>query len=217
MKVLRWLFLVILVLALILVPFLLFGAQIETWTRAFIEKAEARPLLSALVLGGFLAGDVVLPVPSSILSTGCGVLLGIAAGTLVSFIGMTISCVFGFALGRLARPLAGRLLGANEAARLARIRGRFGDWMIVITRPVPVLAEAAVLFAGMGRMRARRFMLLTTLANLGISLVYATIGALSATVNSFLLAFIGAIVLPGILMMITRQRTSTEAKGTGLS
>ena len=59
-----------------------------------------------------------------------------------------------------------------------------------------ILAEAAVLFAGMGKMPFTRFILLSTLANLGVSAAYAAIGAFAAGVNSFLLAFAGAMLLP---------------------
>ena len=66
------------------------------------------------------------------------------------------------------------------------MRHRFGEWVIVVSRPIPVLAEASVLFAGLSGMPASRFLLLSTLSNLGISAVYAAVGAFSASTNSFL-------------------------------
>ncbi len=64
--------------------------------------------------------------------------------------------------------------------------------------PVPVLAEASVLFAGMSKMNFRRFLIISTLSNLGISIVYAAVGAYSVSENSFLLAFAGAIIIPAV-------------------
>jgi glutathione peroxidase len=49
--------------------------------------------------------------------------------------------------------------------------------MVLLMRPVPVLAEASVVFAGMGRMRFPRFLLMTTLANMLISGAYAWMGS----------------------------------------
>ena len=46
-----------------------------------------------------------------------------------------------------------------------------------------------------------RYMLISTFSNAGISAVYATVGAYSANVDSFLLAFTGAVLLPGLAML----------------
>jgi len=201
-----WLLLGALLLAFILLPFFLFGAQIETWTRAFLESAASRPLLIAMVLGGLLATDILLPVPSSVVSTAAGLLLGFVGGMLTSLVGMIISCVAGFWLGaRFGRPLADRMVGAGELCWLEEKGRRLGDWVVVVARPIPVLAEASVILAGMSRMRTHRFMMLTTLSNLGVSAVYAAIGALSATINSFLLAMAGSILVPWLAMIIYKR------------
>jgi membrane protein DedA with SNARE-associated domain len=97
------------------------------------------------------------------------------------------------------------MVGSSELQRLERISRQVGDWVIVVARPVPVLAETSVLLAGMSRMPTYRFMLLTTLSNLGISLVYAAIGALSATLNSFLLAVAASILVPLAAILIMRK------------
>jgi len=202
----RWLLLGLIILAFILVPFLLFADAIEMWTQHFLESAGERSALVAAVLGTLLAIDILLPVPSSVVSTAAGLFLGFTGGMMTSLVGMTFSCSAGFWLGaRFGRPIASRLVGTGELQRLEEISRRVGDWLIVVARPVPVLAEASILFAGMSRMPTHRFMLLTTLSNLGISAVYAGIGALSATLNSFLLAVAASILVPLLAMMIMRR------------
>ncbi len=202
----RWLLLGLIILAFILVPFLLFADAIEMWTQDFLESAGERSALVAAVLGTLLAIDILLPVPSSVVSTAAGLFLGFTGGMMTSLVGMTFSCSAGFWLGaRFGRPIASRLVGTGELQRLEEISRRVGDWLIVVARPVPVLAEASILFAGMSRMPTHRFMLLTTLSNLGISAVYAGIGALSATLNSFLLAVAASILVPLLAMMIMRR------------
>ena len=204
---LRWTALVIIILTLILAPFVVWGEQIEIWTHDFIESAEHHAGWIVLVLGGLLAFDIILPVPSSLTSTACGLLLGFVPGLLTSFVGMFISCALGFVLGtRLGRPFATKLVGEKELQRLERLSEQFGDWAVMVARPVPMLAEASVLFAGMGRMPMGRFMLMSGLANLGISIVYAAVGAFAANLNSFLWAFAGAIVLPALAMGVFRDR-----------
>ncbi|HUX75966.1 MAG TPA: VTT domain-containing protein [Anaerolineae bacterium] len=194
-------------MAIILVPFFLFGEQIETWTESFLESASNQSTWVALVLGSLLATDILVPVPSSLTSTAAGFFLGLAGGTATSLAGMTVSCVVGYWLGaRFGRPVANRLVGEQELARLEKLSQRFGDWVIVVTRAVPVLAEASALFAGISGMPMHQFLLLSTLSNLGISAVYAAVGAFSATVNSFLFAFGGSILVPLVAMILTKSR-----------
>jgi uncharacterized membrane protein YdjX (TVP38/TMEM64 family) len=203
----RWVLLSTGVLAIILIPFFLFGEQIETWTESFLQSASEQSTWVALVLGSLLATDILMPVPSSLTSTAAGFFLGLAGGTVTSLAGMTVSCVVGYWLGaRFGRPVANRLVGEQELARLEKLSQRFGDRVIVVTRAVPVLAEAAVLFAGISGMPMHQFLVLSTLSNLGISAVYAAVGAFSATVNSFLFAFGGSILVPLVAMILTKGK-----------
>lgn len=204
---LRWVALTVAILALILIPFMFFGEQVDAWTARFVASAQNQPGLVVVVLGGMLASDILLPIPSSLVSTACGFLLGLVPGLLTSFVGMSISCGLGYVLGEhFGRPFALRVVGEPELQRLEQLSRRLGDWAIIVARPVPVLAEASVMFAALGRVPLKRFLLLSGLANLGISLVYAIVGAFSATADSFLLAFGGAILLPGLAMLLLRER-----------
>jgi uncharacterized membrane protein YdjX (TVP38/TMEM64 family) len=192
------------VLALILVPFFTMEQPIRTWAQGWLRGPRpwwtAGPAISLL-----LAADVVLPVPSSVVATASGMLLGVWPGALASWLGMTLGCVAGYGIGaRAGRAAAVRLVGQRELDRAGRAVERFGPWMIVVLRPVPVLAEASVLFAGTARMPWPSFLALAALSNLGISAAYAAVGAWSARVSSFLLAFAGAVLLPLAALLLAR-------------
>ncbi|HNT74481.1 MAG TPA: VTT domain-containing protein [Anaerolineae bacterium] len=205
----RWAVLVVGIFALILIPFVLFGEHIEVWTENFIATSAQHTPQIALGLGLLLGGDILLPVPSSLASTAAGFVLGFVRGMLTSWAGMTVSCLLGYWLSaKLGRPLAVRLVGERDLERLAALQKRFGDWVILAARPVPMLAEASVMFAGISHVAFGRFMLLTALSNLGISAVYAAVGAFSSNVNSFLLAFFGAILAPAAAMWLMNRTTS---------
>ncbi len=194
-------------LALILLPFALFGETIEHWTAGLIERGGSAPVLTALILAGLLGSDILLPVPSSIVSTACGMLLGVVAGTLVSLAGMTVSCIAGFWLARLlGRPFVNRFAGPDDIARMERLNTRYGMWAVIIARPIPVLAEASVLVVGLGAMPFLRFLAISTLSNLGISLVYGIAGSMSADMASFFPALAASILIPWILMSIATRR-----------
>jgi uncharacterized membrane protein YdjX (TVP38/TMEM64 family)/ubiquinone/menaquinone biosynthesis C-methylase UbiE len=205
-SIMRWSLLAGLVFAIILVPFFLFGQQLETWTESFVNSTTGYPGWIAVVLSSLLAVDILLPLPSSLISTAAGFLLGLVRGLLTSWIGMTASCIIGFWLSkRYGRSVACKIVGEKELERLEALSHRVGSWVIVISRPVPVLAEAAVLFAGISGLPIGQFLLLTILSNLGISAVYAAVGALSANANSFLLAFAGSILIPFVAMFLSKM------------
>ena len=213
-KIAKHIFFWVVILALILLPFFLFGQKIEEWTNQLMTTNTVAKPMAALMLGGMLASDIVFPIPSSLASTACGYLLGIVPGALVSFIGMTISSIAGYWLGRKPGSFAFyRSLGEREANRLSDLNKRFGKWLIVIARPVPVLAEASVFFAGLSHMRFKPFIIIVSLSNLGISTAYAVVGAIAADMNTFLLAFAGSLILPLVFMalsaLITRPGSSS--------
>jgi uncharacterized membrane protein YdjX (TVP38/TMEM64 family) len=190
----------------IIVPFLFWGEAITVAVQAFLQQAAARPMLAALVLAGLLAVDIIAPIPSSLIGTACGVVLGFGVGTLVGFTGLTISCVAGYALGRLCRTPATRLAGDAQMRRLEQAQARWGVWLLAALRPVPVLAEASVLFAGLTRQPLAQAAPVLLLANLGVAAVYAAIGAWASHINAFLPACLGAILLPGVGLWLTQRR-----------
>jgi len=213
----RWLALIGLLFALIIIPFLIFERQfweLGTW----LAEGHASGWASAVTIGALLALDVFLPVPSSIVSTGAGVLLGFWRGAAVIWIGMTLGCVIGYAFGARAAAAARKLVGADSLTRAGLVMDQYGPWAFVVCRPIPVLAEASVVFAGLVRTPMGRFTWLTSLSNLGIALVYAAVGAYSMHVQSFLLTFAAALALPGVAMLAGRlwlgQGSRLRAQGS---
>lgn len=196
----------VVVAAFIIVPFLLWGTPVEQMSREFLGKAGERPLFSAIVLSGLLAIDPVAPVPSSVVGTACGVVLGFSGGTLAAFGGMTVGSAIGYWLGWVCRTPALRLTGNADMRRLEQWHARWGVWLLAALRPVPVLAEASLVFAGLTRMPLRRAAPVLLLSNLGVAAVYAAIGAWAAQTQTFLLAFLGSVALPGVGLLLFRRR-----------
>ena len=100
------LILLALVLAVPIIPFLLFGPSLEEQITGWLDASLSPGALAALIVG-LLAADILLPVPSSVVSTFAGSALGFAAGTAASWLGMTAGALLAFVLARLfGRPLA---------------------------------------------------------------------------------------------------------------
>ena len=200
----RWVILVGLLFALVIIPFLIFEKQFEA-LGIWLAEGHASGWASAATIGALLALDVFLPVPSSIVSTGAGVLLGFWRGAAVIWIGMTVGCAIGYAFGARAAVAARKLVGDDGLARAATVMERYGAWALVVCRPIPVLAESSVVFAGLVRTPLGPFTWLTTLSNLGIAIAYAAVGAFSVQMQSFLLTFVAALALPGIAMVAGKR------------
>jgi uncharacterized membrane protein YdjX (TVP38/TMEM64 family) len=200
----RWAVVGVLVLAAILVPFALFEEAITAWATAFLGRPPS--VLVGLVIAGLLASDVLLPVPSSLVGTAAGALLGWAVGAAVAWAGMMLGCALGWLLGRSAgRAGLRRFVGEAELTRAEALARRFGDAALLVSRPVPVLAEASVLFAGACALPFGRMLALTALSNAGIALVYAALGAVAGGTGSFLLVFAAAVLVPGIALVAARR------------
>jgi membrane protein DedA with SNARE-associated domain len=118
---------------------------------------------------------------------------------------MMAGCAFAYALGARGSAAAERLVGAPGLARAQAVAARYGDWTIVICRPIPVLAEATAVVAGVVRAPLGRFLALTAAANLGIAAGYAAVGAYAMRVDSFLIAFVGALLIPAMALGVAKM------------
>jgi len=195
----RWMIFAAIVLAFILVPFALFETSLTRWTGAIFEQVRGHPLAGGALVVGLLALDPVLPIPSSLLSVFAGAAFGLYWAALLIWTGMTLGALISYALGASAgRGVARVLVGAEELARAHRLAADVGPAALVITRAVPVLSEAAALMAGTARMPLWLFVLSTAAANAVIAIAYAAVGEAASSWNSFLVAFMGLVLLPAI-------------------
>jgi uncharacterized membrane protein YdjX (TVP38/TMEM64 family) len=199
----RWAIVWAVLIGLVLIPFFLFETQFNAFAARMTGTGTAA-WLAGLSIFGLLALDVILPVPSSIVSTAAGVLLGFWTGAAVIWAGMMVACLLGYAIGSRASGAARRFVGEDGLRRAEALMTRYGDYTIVLCRPVPVLAEASVIFAGLTGAPAGRFVLMSVLSNLGIAIGYAAFGAFSMRIDSFLAAFLGALILPGLAILIAK-------------
>ena len=209
-SLLRPLLIVTLVLALPLVPLAVLGTSFEDRLSDWIERDRRPPAIAAAVVG-LLAADIVLPVPSSFVSTYGGVRLGVLVGTLASWTGMTLGAVAAYALARrFGRPVAQRFADAQELDRLERVACRLGWGILVVARPLPVVAEASVLLAGVARLPWHRFLFVVGFSNLGVSLVYAWFGHLAIQRDQVVPVLVASVALPLLATAIARRLMARE-------
>ena len=176
-----------------------------------ILGADADKTLVAVILFLVLASDIFLPVPSSIASTACGLVLGPVLGFAVSFLAMSASAASGYALGRFASGTAARIVGASDMAALREFQRRAGPWTLLALRPVPVLSEVSAVFAGIGRIPVVPTALQLVLGNAVVSLVYVLVGAFFADAErGSWLAFLAAMAVSGVFFLIRSRMVRPE-------
>ena len=195
-----------------IIPFLIFGAWMESNIIVWLEDSfvSNQPLTVSAITTGLLAADILLPIPSSVVCTWTGRVLGVIPGVLVNWIGLNLSCVVGYWLGRVfGKPIARRLANGSLIDRLQAVHGTTSMWALSICRAIPVLAEASVLLAGLQRLPLRQFYPPVVVANLGIAIAYSALGSFSTRHGWFPAAAAVASVLPLFLLSVAKRSSLT--------
>jgi uncharacterized membrane protein YdjX (TVP38/TMEM64 family) len=166
----------------------------------------------AAALGvGLLVVDVLLPVPSSLVMIAHGALFGVVGGTVLSLFGAVGAALFGFALGRRGGPLLDRLVPLDERRRADSLLQEWGDLAIIVTRPVPILAETLSILAGASSMSWGRMVLATLAGSVPAALIYALAGATARSLDNVALIFGLVIGVAGVFWLVGRR---LRVKGT---
>jgi uncharacterized membrane protein YdjX (TVP38/TMEM64 family) len=178
---------------------------------------SANAVAAAAVGVGLLVVDVVLPVPSSLVMIAHGAAFGPIVGTVLSLAGSLGAALLGFALGRRGGTVLDRLVPAEERRRSDALLARWGLLAVVVTRPVPLLAETTVILAGAGPLGWRRTTLAALVGSLPAALMYALAGSVAAELGSpaavFGLVLLLAAATWWIGTLTARRRTQPPTEG----
>jgi uncharacterized membrane protein YdjX (TVP38/TMEM64 family) len=159
----------------------------------------------AAVLGvGLLVADVLLPVPSSLVMVAHGALFGVVGGTLLSLLGSVGAALFGFAIGRRGGRMMERLVTPAERERADYLLKRWGTLAIIVTRPVPLLAETVAIMAGTSSLGWGRVALAALAGSLPPALLYAITGASVANLQNTTLVFGLVMLIAGVFWAVGR-------------
>jgi uncharacterized membrane protein YdjX (TVP38/TMEM64 family) len=149
--------------------------------------------------------DIVLPVPSSLLMVAHGAMFGILWGTVLSVLGGLGAALVGFAIGRGGIQLVDSSFSSYERERANDLITRWGVTAIIVTRPVPLLAESVVIIAGtMPSMTWTKLALAATAGLLPTALMYALAGHTANNFSNTALIFLFGIVIAGVFWLVRR-------------
>jgi uncharacterized membrane protein YdjX (TVP38/TMEM64 family) len=198
------LFLVVL-FAIPIVPFVWLGASFEAGLLKALSEPSSHGAVVSWVIG-LLAADMFLPVPSSAVITYAGGVLGLLGGTLTAWVGLSVGAVGGFGLARLfGESIARRFSESDDIERMSRFTQQHGATALMLTRALPILAEACVLMLGVGRLSWRQFLPPMLTSNFLLSLTYAACGAYFHGSNAFPVAIIASGAVPLIAALLIRR------------
>lgn len=165
----------------------------------------SRGTLPALLGFGLLVSDIWLPVPASIIMTANGTLFGIGLGTLLSTLGSLSASLIGFGLGRAGNTFLRRLVTEKEYDVAGALLQRWGIVLILITRPVPILAETFAILAGASSFEWGRFALAAVAGIAPAAFLYALAGATATDLQTGTIAFLTVLALTGLFWWIGRR------------
>ena len=123
-------------------------------------------------------------------------------GSLLSLVGGTGATVAAYLLGRRSRGLVERLVSPEQQRRAEAYLDRHGVWAIVVTRPVPMVAETVGILAGTSRITLRSALVAGAVGNVVPAVAYAAVGAYTATFLSSLTVFVGVLLVGGIVWFV---------------
>jgi len=175
-----------------------------------LREPSSPEVIGAWVIG-LLAADIFLPVPSSAVITYAGGKLGLVPATLVSWLGLSVGTIVGFGLARIfGETLARRFSEADDITRLSDFTKRHGPVALILTRPLPILAEACVLISGTGRLSWRRFLPPVLVSNLFLALTYSACGVWFRDSPSLPIIIVTSGTVPLVAALVIRRWWTTE-------
>jgi uncharacterized membrane protein YdjX (TVP38/TMEM64 family) len=182
------------------------GVPVLTEAHPDLGEAGAGAAAASFAL---LAFDVVLPVPSSAVMTGNGALFGALGGAVLSLAGSVSAALLGFAIGRRGGALLDRLVPPVQRSRAALERQ--GMLAIVLTRPVPVVAETTAILAGAAGLPLARLTAAAALGSIPPAAGYALAGATAESFGGAPAVFAGVLLLSAALWaLLARSQIRTR-------
>lgn len=146
----------------------------HTGTISWLSQYGEWAWVVAIIL---LMGDLLLPLPATIIISALGYIYGPVAGGLIATAGSFMAGSLGYWLCRLlGENTAVRLLGRNDYQRGKKLSGRIGGWVVALSRWLPVFPEVISCMAGLTRMPAGYFHGALLCGSLPFGFIYAYVG-----------------------------------------
>ncbi len=146
------------------------------------EMVGSHFILSSILVVGLLWIDIVLSVPTMVLSVTAGNVFGFPYAAILVFLGLMLSGMTGYWLSSLFGDHFLRLVVRDDDA-IQEMRQEFygkGFWLLVFCRVVPLAPEICTCLAGITGMSFRRYVFAWTVSSLTYALVMTYAGTVAS-------------------------------------
>lgn len=198
--------LIFVLLAAIILPFVIWGE----WFDSVLSLEGARKWMLefgpwAWVAGvGLLVGDIVLPIPSTVVMSAIGWVYGWWVGGIVCAAGSMLAGIVAYGACRLLGRGAAQWIAGDEGLQKAdALFEKHGGWLVAVSRWMPVLPEAVACLAGIARMRWRVFLPSLACGSIPLGFAFAAIGHLGQSEPGWALAL--SAITPVVLWVVASR------------
>lgn len=168
-------------------------------------------LIAASIGIGLLVADVVLPIPASLVMIAHGALFGVWLGSLFSLIGGVLASCVGYYLGYKSSPMINKFITRQEQEQATHAMKKWGGLAVLISRPIPLMAESISIMAGVIQMPLQKFILAAVLGILPAAIIFAITGVYALEMKSGIWSFGVVLLVAGIFWVIGRLKETTQS------
>ncbi len=175
----------------------------SSWEETFTIKGSVSWLQSAgpwaWVAGlALLVGDLVLPVPGTVVISALGYFYGVVIGGMVASAGLILAGLTGYGVGRMfGENFARRWLGDGDFEKGRRLFSNGGGWVVAVSRALPILPEVISCTAGLVRMPFGRFVTALACGSIPMGFIFAAVGSAGHDAPGW--AFALSLLIPAVL------------------
>ena len=194
----------------IITSFVLFAQDIDTFYESIKREYKDRGIfILAIIYICFLAIDIVLPIPSTIIMTEAANALGFLGASIISTLGLFLSNMIGFTACRFFSTK----ISFTASNQLHTFFKKHGATSIILTRSIPILPELISYMAGLSNMTIKKFSICSLIGALPIALYCSYIGSSleNRTYEMFMaIAFSAAMLIIALILKLFKNKDIVE-------
>jgi uncharacterized membrane protein YdjX (TVP38/TMEM64 family) len=196
------------VLAVLLVVFL-----VVEWARVPLlidprSSLDTVSVVAAMIGIGLLVVDAVVPVPSSVVMVALGATFGLAGGVVLSVVGSIGGFAVGYLIGRRSRGSLASALNGGDVVWAAALVRRWGVLAIVVSRPLPLVAETVAFTTGAFGMRPEVAFAAAVVGTVGPAAAFSYAGWRGASTVDGAVVFVLVVVAASLCWAAGRRLSS---------
>ncbi len=140
------------------------------------------------VIVGALGIDIIFPIPSTIIYTIAGNLLGLWTGFLAIFSGMSVCSIAGYLLGRFSgKAFSKKILSIQERGRMEKWGTAGSRWLIMVSKGLPLMNETVCITCGFAKMGFVKYLAYSFAGTVPVAFVYAYLGNIAENVTQIII------------------------------